>query len=126
MAPFHALTDDTKEDAPALDSLQTYEVKIRDGNVYVLVDDEKLSSSRRHPPCARRSPQSSETVVIVGGGASGAAAAQKLREVTINKRNCRRFDRKFIFLPIRKGSKDAYALCPEKHTTLLTGMSSKK
>lgn len=70
------------EDAPALDSLQKYEVVVKEGGVYVLVDEESLKSTRCHPPCAKYEPnECKETVVIIGGGASGAAAAQKLREV---------------------------------------------
>ncbi|KAI8144277.1 hypothetical protein BJV82DRAFT_557227 [Fennellomyces sp. T-0311] len=68
------------EDAPALDSLQRFDVSIEDGNVYVHTTKEELKATRRRPHCAKRDIKAKETVVIVGGGASGAAAAQKLRE----------------------------------------------
>ncbi|KAI9490076.1 monodehydroascorbate reductase [Zychaea mexicana] len=68
------------EDAPALDSLQRFDVSVENGNVYVTVSEEQLKNFRRHPHCAKHDPKNKETVVIIGGGASAAAAAQKLRE----------------------------------------------
>jgi rhodanese-related sulfurtransferase len=72
------------EDAPALDSLLKYNVKVENGDVIVEADDAALSASRRKPACVKRSKDNKEIVVIIGGGASGAATAKTLRENNYN------------------------------------------
>eukprot|EP01117_Protostelium_nocturnum_P016379 TRINITY_DN647_c0_g1_i1.p1 TRINITY_DN647_c0_g1~~TRINITY_DN647_c0_g1_i1.p1 ORF type:complete len:612 (-),score=252.09 TRINITY_DN647_c0_g1_i1:128-1786(-) len=79
------------EDAPALDSLVSYQVRIEDdGTIYVTADEEDLKKEGRRKPgnCVSKKQEKSEEnaekegkkVVIVGGGASGLTTAEALRE----------------------------------------------
>lgn len=68
------------EDAPALDSLQKYSVKVENGDVIVEADEAALAAGRRKPAGVKHAKENKDTVVIVGGGASGATAAETLRE----------------------------------------------
>ncbi|KAG2182084.1 hypothetical protein INT43_007011 [Umbelopsis isabellina] len=84
MCPWHGACFNIKtgdiEDAPALDSLLKFDVKVENGDVIIEADDAALSASRRKPACVKRSKDNKKTVVIIGGGASGAATAKTLRE----------------------------------------------
>jgi len=78
-ACFNVKTGDI-EDAPALDALPTFKVRIEGDDIYVTASQEAAKSSRRPPTCKSKGGENSEQVVIVGGGAAGLAAAEGLRE----------------------------------------------
>lgn len=80
--PWHGacfkVTSGDVEDAPALDALQSFPVEIKDGDIYINADSNKLSHQKR-VPCQKVSISSKEHIVIVGGGSGGMSAAQTLR-----------------------------------------------
>ncbi|PRP84293.1 hypothetical protein PROFUN_08313 [Planoprotostelium fungivorum] len=78
-ACFNVKTGDI-EDAPALDALPTFQVRIDGDDIYVTASAETLKKGRRPPTCKSKGGESNEKVVIVGAGASGLAAAEGLRE----------------------------------------------
>jgi NADPH-dependent 2,4-dienoyl-CoA reductase/sulfur reductase-like enzyme/nitrite reductase/ring-hydroxylating ferredoxin subunit len=77
-ACFNVVTGDMEE-PPALDGLMSYDVRVRDGQVFASLPE--VTPDRRTPALARRDPASDlRRFVIIGGGAAGYAAAQTLRE----------------------------------------------
>lgn len=65
--------------APALDPLPCWEVKHREGRVYVTGKQERDPLASLRPATAAPGSTHPQSVVIVGGGAAGSAAAEMLR-----------------------------------------------
>jgi NADPH-dependent 2,4-dienoyl-CoA reductase/sulfur reductase-like enzyme/nitrite reductase/ring-hydroxylating ferredoxin subunit len=65
-------------EAPALDGLPRYEVRLDDGQIYVSIPDE--TTDRVPNPYASAQSEPRETYLIVGGGAAAAFAIEALRE----------------------------------------------
>lgn len=80
-ACFNVKTGDI-EDAPVLDALPSYAVRIDNNQVYVTVDQtEENTKSRRTPKMTKANlQQESRVFVIVGGGAAAMTAAETLRQ----------------------------------------------
>src|SRR5258708_15863576 len=76
-ACFNAKTGNFEE-APAIDSLPRFDVKIEEGQIFVLLPEN--ASDRRTPSMTKRDAKDERLFVIIGGGAAGYMAAQTLRE----------------------------------------------
>ncbi|KAJ3415473.1 hypothetical protein HDV05_004915 [Chytridiales sp. JEL 0842] len=84
-ACFRVQTGDI-EDGPSLDSLQSFEVKVKGGRVYVLAREEDVKAGKKVPVCTKHKVAEEKHVVILGGGAGGAIAAEALRQEGFNGR----------------------------------------
>lgn len=74
---FDATSGDLRE-PPSLDALPRYECRVENGNVVVLLPEQK--TDRRTPAMATESRENDRRIfVIVGAGAAGVAAAEMLR-----------------------------------------------
>ena len=106
---FQVTTGDLQE-PPALDGLPTYEVKIENDQVIVVLPDD--ATDRRTPQMTKHDPAAdARTFVIAGGGAAGYAAAQTLREdgftgrvVLITRENHLPYDRPNLSKEYLQGS----------------------
>ncbi|CAG9334811.1 unnamed protein product [Blepharisma stoltei] len=120
ICPFHGAQFDIRTGeligSPGLKSLQSYQVKISDGNVIVKIPEAKINevtasvNSRR---MVKRDPNNQTSFVIIGGGAAGESAAESLRKegftgkITIlTKENVLPYDR----VPISKAFKNDVSL----------------
>jgi len=77
-ACFSTVTGDI-EDYPGLDSLQKYEIFVKDGDVVVKGTEETLSQSKR-VKCMTFDGNSEETTLIIGGGGAAIVCAETLRQ----------------------------------------------
>lgn len=81
-ACFNVTTGDI-EDAPGLDSLECFKVRIEGEDVYVQAEESQLKQSSRKLPSLTIDNQilqgQDKTVVIIGGGSGGLVAAETLR-----------------------------------------------
>lgn len=77
-ACFHVQTGDI-EDAPGLDSLISYQVRVVDGKVFVSANEDDLKNVKRSIGYCRPNPSDSRTVVIIGGGTAAYGAIESLR-----------------------------------------------
>ncbi|BFZ18859.1 hypothetical protein BsWGS_21898 [Bradybaena similaris] len=78
-ACFNVKTGDI-EDFPGLDSLQKYQVEVKDGKVVVKANPAALESSKRVKSAVKRSADNKKTVVLVGGGPATLVCAETLRQ----------------------------------------------
>jgi apoptosis-inducing factor 3 len=78
-ACFRVQTGDI-EDAPSVDHLQSFDVVVRSGKVYISADVRQVKAGRRTPVCIKKVGQKDVTVVV-GGGAGGLVTAETLRQV---------------------------------------------
>ena len=71
MCPWHgacfSVTTGDIEDAPSLDSLQSYQVYVKDRNVFIKADESLIKVTKRVPVCKKGSSSSDKTTVILGG-----------------------------------------------------------
>ena len=84
--PFHGacfrVTTGDIEDAPALDPLQTFDVEVKDGQVYLLVDYETLRNPSTAPcPSELKGKRQGPHTVFIGGGAVTLHAVQEMRRL---------------------------------------------
>eukprot|EP01104_Vermistella_antarctica_P008900 TRINITY_DN226_c1_g1_i2.p1 TRINITY_DN226_c1_g1~~TRINITY_DN226_c1_g1_i2.p1 ORF type:complete len:598 (-),score=148.71 TRINITY_DN226_c1_g1_i2:156-1949(-) len=77
-ACFNVCTGDI-EDAPALDAINVYSVRVADGRVLVTVPTTAPDFRRTQTMC-QHSPATPRTFVIIGAGAAGQVAAETLRQ----------------------------------------------
>jgi len=79
-ACFNVKTGDVEE-APSLDALASYEVKVEGDDVIVIADDKLLEEGRRVPNYTKcDTAADSRQFVIIGGGAAAFTCASTLRE----------------------------------------------
>jgi NADPH-dependent 2,4-dienoyl-CoA reductase/sulfur reductase-like enzyme/nitrite reductase/ring-hydroxylating ferredoxin subunit len=84
VCPWHQavfdVTDGEVLEPPALDCLESYPVRVEDGDIVVELPDEPQGM---HPPKTHDADRASDdrTFVIIGAGAAGLAAAQELRRI---------------------------------------------
>ncbi|PKY00620.1 putative AIF-like mitochondrial oxidoreductase [Aspergillus campestris IBT 28561] len=78
-ACFNVGTGDV-EDAPAPNSLNTYEIFERNGAVYIKGEEAMIKSGQRDPTLKCSAP-SQEKVVIVGGGSGALGVLQSIRQL---------------------------------------------
>lgn len=77
-ACFSTATGDI-ENAPALDPLTTYPVRIEGNNVYVTAKEEELKHGSRTPN-VKCQIKEADNVLIIGGGSGALGAIEELRE----------------------------------------------
>lgn len=84
MCPWHAACFNVKsgdiEDAPAINAIPSYPVRITDGEVYVSVPQTKATSRTMSMCPASAAAANNKRVVVVGGGAAGLVAVETLRQ----------------------------------------------
>ncbi|RVD86736.1 uncharacterized protein DFL_004997 [Arthrobotrys flagrans] len=78
-ACFNAITGDI-EDAPALDSLNSFPVLLNGDDLTIEAEESKIKEFGRVPTYACKQAVSDDTVLIVGGGSGAIGALEALRE----------------------------------------------
>ncbi|PBP21280.1 apoptosis-inducing factor [Diplocarpon rosae] len=68
------------ENAPAIDSLPSFQLSEKNGSVYVTGEAQTIKGSRRKPNIKISGAQSAEKVLIVGGGSAALGTLEALRE----------------------------------------------
>ncbi|KAH6713036.1 hypothetical protein BKA61DRAFT_485121 [Leptodontidium sp. MPI-SDFR-AT-0119] len=68
------------ENAPAIDSLPSFQLTEKNGSVYITGEQQIIKGSRRKPNVKISGAQSAEKVVIVGGGSGALGTLEALRE----------------------------------------------
>ena len=83
VCPWHHACFDARSgrhiEAPGCDALKTYPVEIRDGDVWVLID-EAIDSKFQHNPMVNGGRTAERPAVIIGGGPAGIHAAEGMRQ----------------------------------------------
>jgi NADPH-dependent 2,4-dienoyl-CoA reductase/sulfur reductase-like enzyme/nitrite reductase/ring-hydroxylating ferredoxin subunit len=77
-ACFRVQTGDI-EDAPSVDHLQSFNVIVRSGKVFISANAQQVKAGKRAPVCTKKVGHK-ETTIIVGGGAGGLITAESLRQ----------------------------------------------
>jgi len=78
-ACWNAKTGDI-EDAPGLDHLTSFKVKIDGEKVIVIANEEELNSGKRIKQPVKRNHEDPRTFIVIGSGAAGANAVEVIRE----------------------------------------------
>ncbi|XP_059141402.1 apoptosis-inducing factor 3-like isoform X1 [Physella acuta] len=78
-ACFNVKTGDI-EDFPGLDSVQKFQVEVKDGKVLVRADPAALENSKRVKPMVKKSSDNNKSVVLIGGGPASVVCAETLRQ----------------------------------------------
>jgi NADPH-dependent 2,4-dienoyl-CoA reductase/sulfur reductase-like enzyme len=84
LGPWHGACFNAKngdiENAPALDSIPSFQLSEKNGAVYITGEQQSIKGSRRKPNIKISGISGSEKVVIVGGGSGAVGTLEALRE----------------------------------------------
>ena len=84
LGPWHGACFNAKngdiENAPALDSIPSFQLSEKNGAVYITGEQQSIKGSRRKPNIKISGISGSEKVVIVGGGSGALGTLEALRE----------------------------------------------
>ncbi|XP_038139938.1 apoptosis inducing factor mitochondria associated 4 [Cyprinodon tularosa] len=82
--PFHGACFNVRtgdiEEYPGLDSLPTYKVNVKDGNVYVSINKKSLKLTKRVREMCTVQSDVKHTILLVGGGPASLVCAETLRQ----------------------------------------------
>lgn len=69
------------EDAPAIDSLQSFPVTVKGGKVFIEAEELLVKLGKRMPTCSKIATSSTLIAIVIGGGSGGLVACETLRAV---------------------------------------------